>query len=284
MKIGWVKLHRKIIENPIWTDSQKLKLWMLCLLKATHKEYKQLVGDQVVLLKPGEFVTGRDSLAYEFNKGVNKANHVSGISLFRWLSLLAEMGFLNIKKTNKFTVVSVVSWNEYQSLEQQTNNSCTSDEQQMNTNKNIKNIKNNKNISSLPDESKKDGNAPSNPLVDEDVKIIIESLIKNQIMRPTALNATVSNDIDYYLTKFQSKDEAREIILHAISESARRNAKSWSYVQKVLSTWDKEEFMNLEEIKNSNEVRIYANNSKGTKQNNGTSEQPKGNLSPSINW
>ncbi|MDI5790859.1 hypothetical protein PO124_27985 [Bacillus licheniformis] len=69
---GWIKLHRKIKENPIFANSDMFKLWALCLIKATHKEHDQLVGNQMVKLLPGEFVTGRHELASEFNEGVNR--------------------------------------------------------------------------------------------------------------------------------------------------------------------------------------------------------------------
>ena len=57
---------------------------------------------------------------------------------------LQKREMLNIKKTNKYSVVSIVKWHEYQETEQQLNNNRTTDEQQLNTNKNVKNVKNEK--------------------------------------------------------------------------------------------------------------------------------------------
>lgn len=56
---------------------------------------------------------------------------------------------LNIKKTNKYSLVTVLNWDKYQgqrtSNEQQLNSKRTSVEQQLNTNKNDKKEKNVKN-------------------------------------------------------------------------------------------------------------------------------------------
>ncbi|MBW3114219.1 replication protein [Bacillus sp. MCCB 382] len=113
-------------------------------MKATHKEHDQLVGNKIITLQPGEFVTGRSSLSEDLNKGMKPKMKQSEISWWRYLNNLEQWGMLNIKKTNKYSVVSIVKWGDYQETEQQVNNNRTTDEQQMNTNKNVKNVKNEK--------------------------------------------------------------------------------------------------------------------------------------------
>ena len=145
---GYVKLYRKTMCSPIWQDPYYLKLWMYCLMKATHKEHKQIVGNQLLVLQPGEFITGRTALADDLNKGMKPKQRQSELSWWRYLNNLEKWEMLNIKKTNKYSVVSIVKWSEYQESEQQLNINCTSDEQQLNTNKNVKNVKNDKNNTS----------------------------------------------------------------------------------------------------------------------------------------
>lgn len=148
-KQGYIKLYRQITDTPVWADSDKLKLWLMCLMKATHDEKTQVVGNQIIELKAGQFITGRSALSDEFNRDVKKDRRVDGLTLFRWLSLFEKMEMLNIKKTNKYSLVTVLNWDKYQgqrtSNEQQLNNKRTSNEQQLNTNKNDKNVKNVKN-------------------------------------------------------------------------------------------------------------------------------------------
>ncbi|MDA1477297.1 replication protein [Bacillus sp. CLL-7-23] len=142
---GWIKLHRKIKENPIFANSDMFKLWALCLIKATHKEHDQLVGNQMVKLLPGEFLTGRHELASEFNEGVKPSEKVSSSTVWRYIRNFEKWQMLNIKSGNKFSVISITNWSEYQQSEQQVNSNCTANEQQVNTNKNVKNDKNVKN-------------------------------------------------------------------------------------------------------------------------------------------
>lgn len=141
---GWIKLHRKIKENPIFANSDMFKLWALCLIKATHKEHDQLVGNQMVKLLPGEFVTGRHELASEFNEGVKPSEKVSPSTVWRYMKNFEKWQMLNIKSSNKFSVISITNWSEYQQNEQQVNNSCTANEQQLNTNNNGNNENNEK--------------------------------------------------------------------------------------------------------------------------------------------
>lgn len=119
---GWVSIHRKIKNNPVWQDPKLLKLWMLCLLEASHKEHEQLVGKQVVKLEPGQFVTGRYALSKSFNDGMKKNDMVPETTLWRWLKWFESNGFVNIKSNTKYSVVSIVNWRQYQQSEQQMNN------------------------------------------------------------------------------------------------------------------------------------------------------------------
>ena len=56
---GYIKLHRKLMDSAVWGDPLYLKLWLYCLMKSTHKEREVILGNQVITLKPGEFITGR---------------------------------------------------------------------------------------------------------------------------------------------------------------------------------------------------------------------------------
>lgn len=115
---GWIKLHRKLIANPFFSDPFFLKLWVYCLLKASHSDTKHLVGNNLVELKEGQFVTGRYALAKDFNEGLKPSKRVSESTLWRMLSTLADAGMLKISKTTKFSIVTIVNWQEYQERDQ----------------------------------------------------------------------------------------------------------------------------------------------------------------------
>lgn len=188
---GWISLHRKIKESVVWTDPNMLKLWFLCLMKASHKDQPNftMIG-QVIPLKKGEFVTGRDSLAEDFNEGVQKKNRVSAITLWRFLKRFEKLEMLNIKSTNKYSVVSITNWSTYQEDEQQVNNKRTSTEQQVNTKNNVNNANNDNNDNNKTSSSKRKGRIYEN---DSIYYILAEKLFKqicqNQEIKQPNLNA-----------------------------------------------------------------------------------------------
>lgn len=141
---GYIKTYRKLMDSAVWQDPHYLKLWMYCLMKASHKEREILIGSQIVKLNQGEFVTGRKSLTDDLNKGMKPSLKLSELTWWRYLNNLEKFEMLNIKKTNKYSIISIVNWCLYQETEQQLNNNRTTVEQQLNTNKNVKNDKNEK--------------------------------------------------------------------------------------------------------------------------------------------
>jgi len=154
---GWFKLHRKITESAIFSDPDLLRLWIYCLSKAAFKPTTLLIDKREIHLQPGQFVTGRFSLHSEFNSGVRNSKRVKETTLWSWLKRLESYGNLDIKSYNKYSVVTVVKWYEYQdnltTEQQQTDNRLTTDCQQTDTNKNLKKYKNDKNIYSSSEET-----------------------------------------------------------------------------------------------------------------------------------
>jgi hypothetical protein len=139
---GWFKLHRKIMENPIFSDADLLRLWIFCLSKATYKQTKVMIDKQEVELYPGQFVTGRFSLYADYNLGVSPRKKVKDTTLWSWLKRLETYGNIDIKTTNKYSVVTVLKWNEYQDTlttePQQIDNKLTADCCQTDTNKKLR--------------------------------------------------------------------------------------------------------------------------------------------------
>lgn len=132
--LSYIKLFRKLLKSPIFENEKALKIWIWCLLKATHTDRQQLVGQQIVDLKKGDFVFGRNKASEELK--MNES------TIYKYIKLLEKLQMISINSNNKFSVVSIEKWEEYQAKEQQSNNRVTTKEQQSNTNKNVKNVKN----------------------------------------------------------------------------------------------------------------------------------------------
>ena len=129
---SWIKLYRKLLHSPIFENEKALKIWIWCLCKATHKGMQQLVGQQIIELQTGQFIFGREKASEELR--------MTESTVYKYMKLLEKLKMISIKSNNKFSVVTLENWEEYQGEEQQKNNKVTTKEQQSNTNKNVKNI------------------------------------------------------------------------------------------------------------------------------------------------
>ena len=116
------------MDNPIFDNPNLLRVWLWCLLKASHKHHQQMVGLQVVDLEPGQFVTGRF-------KGANELE-INPSTFYKYLKTLEKMQMISLNSNNKMTVVTIENWRKYQTEDkevyQQNNNKITTKEQQKN--------------------------------------------------------------------------------------------------------------------------------------------------------
>ena len=66
---GYILLHRQLIDSAFYRDSEYVHLWIHLLLCASHGETEYLSGNQIIKLKSGQFITGRQKLSRE--TGIN---------------------------------------------------------------------------------------------------------------------------------------------------------------------------------------------------------------------
>lgn len=140
MDNGWIKIHRKIQDNFLYSDSQALHLWIHILLKCNHKEREHLFNNKKITTKRGSFITGRKKLSEETG--------ISESKIYRLLKTFKSEHLIEQQITSKYSIISVIKYSQYQSSEQvneqPVNNKRTSSEHQVNTNKKGKNNKNDK--------------------------------------------------------------------------------------------------------------------------------------------
>ena len=139
---GYIKLYRKMLDNPIiCKDSDHLAIWVYLLLNATHDNIDMLFNGRRITLKAGQLITGRKSISSDLNINESKVRRV--------MNLFEIDQQIDRQRGNKSTLVTILKWSLYQNSDQQndqqvTNKRPTSD-QQVTTNKNVKNDKNVKN-------------------------------------------------------------------------------------------------------------------------------------------
>ena len=136
---GWIKLHRKMLDNPVvWKDSDHLSVWIYLLLNATHKDMDVLFKSKRITLKPGQLITGRKSIASQLSISDSKVKRV--------LLAFESDQQIDRQRSNQNRLITILNWCEYQQNDQQNDQQVTSkrpaSDQQVTTNKNVKNDKN----------------------------------------------------------------------------------------------------------------------------------------------
>lgn len=126
-KNGWIKIHRKMLDNPVvFKDADHLAVWMYLLLEATHQDYPKMFGGKKIVLKPGQLITGRKVISEK--TGVNESK------VKRILNVFKSEQQIDQQAERYGSIITILSWDKYQCNDQQndqqvTNEWPTSDQQ-----------------------------------------------------------------------------------------------------------------------------------------------------------
>jgi len=130
---GWIKLHRKFLDWEWYSDSGTVHLFMHLLFKANH-ETKRWQG---IVINRGQFVTSYDKLSAELPLSVQQIR--------TRLSKLKSTGEITIKNNNKYSIITVTCYSDYQTINKPGNKQITSEQQadnkQITTTKELKELK-----------------------------------------------------------------------------------------------------------------------------------------------
>ncbi|KRL56643.1 DnaD domain protein [Furfurilactobacillus rossiae] len=200
------------------------------MLKANHSKADVNFNGEIVHLNNGEFVTGRDALAFEYNQGSKREHQKSGVTLWKWLKKFENLRMLNIKSTTKYSVISIIGWGEYQETEQQENNKGTTREQQQNTNKNVKNDKNDQEETTTTDRQK--------------VFNFFEQGGFGQ------LGGFQIQNIDEEINDFTTagSPEPEHMVVLGLQEALNNNVRKWSYARAVMHSWQDNKVLSAKDV------------------------------------
>ena len=148
MAIGYIKLHRNILDNPMWLSEKftKGQAWVDLLLMANHKDNKVIIDYKTIVVNRGSFITSIHKLADRWGWAVNTVK--------KYLNFLEGENMIHKVSNNRYTHIDIVNYAKYQD---KTDFACTQDDTQVDTqvdrqnahsltpNKNDKNDKNEKN-------------------------------------------------------------------------------------------------------------------------------------------
>ncbi len=165
---GWIKLHRKFQESPLWKFAINarlhylISLWTYCLLSANWVEIKWYDGKEEIILPEGSFITSIKHLSESLSISPQQAR--------TGLHHIERMQMITRRITNRWTLIQIVNWRKYQMGEvvdnTPDNKTITrrqqTDNKRITTDKEYKNIRNKEyiyiNIGAASPENKKRGN------------------------------------------------------------------------------------------------------------------------------
>ena len=136
MSNGWIKLHRKIQDNPIWDKPEQLRAWIDLLLMATHKERTKFINGEEVILEQGEVDASFRYLSKRWDWSTGRVR--------RFLNLLKKCSMIDVKTDTGQNVVSICNYATYQ-IEDNKNDTVVNTQPTRNRheNKNVKKERNN---------------------------------------------------------------------------------------------------------------------------------------------
>lgn len=246
---GWISLYRSIQDHWLWQERpfSKGQAWLDLLLLANHKDNKFLLGNELIKVKKGSFITSQKKLRERWGWGNEKIRS--------FLKLLEEDGMIKQHADKKKTVITIVKYEEFQtgssidtpmdSEEGQTTNRPETDCNQTGNRP-------------LADTNNNDNNVNNdNKYINNNITPI-EVYQNNIFPMPGAIEIQGINN--------WSNDLGNDLVIYAIEIAAENNARSWKYIEHTLMDW------NDNNIKTLDQAKAYSQHRKrkgGQKQNGG---------------
>ncbi|HHB5712118.1 TPA: DnaD domain protein [Staphylococcus aureus] len=234
---GWISIDRSIQNHWLFKEKRtfsKFEAWIYLLMEANHSKAKVPIGNQIVTVERGQRLTSILTLSDLFNW--------SRFKVKTFLDLLESDGMLEVKTTSKYTLITIVNYDFYQSeqgrnqhqndikptsKQHQSNINPTSKQHQTNTNNNDNKDNNEKNVNN---EKKK--------------TTAFDFFQDNGFGFITSYNL---DDLNYYLDSFE--DDSDEIVTASLKIAKDRNKVTWGYAKSILNTWLNANLKSIEQVR-----------------------------------
>ena len=107
-KIGWIKLHRKLMDNDMWLEERftKGQAWVDLLMMANHEDKEIIFDSHWETVRAGSFITSVRKLSarWQWDK----------TTTLKYLRLLEEGEMITRKSDNRRTLINIVNYCVYQ--------------------------------------------------------------------------------------------------------------------------------------------------------------------------
>lgn len=146
---GFITLHRKLLDNPIATNDGLFRLFVVLIMMASYEDKQVTWNGKEITLKRGQFIAGRFSLAEKLGLNPN--------TLYKRLQTLRRMGLIATMSNNRFTLITIVKYSQYQDVSASGNNTGNN---KVTTKEQLSNTTNNITIKQLNNNTESGANAP----------------------------------------------------------------------------------------------------------------------------
>jgi len=102
----WIKIYRCLLEKGYYKDSEFIHLWVHLLLKANHEDKEFLFNWKIQICKRWQLITWILSIA--------KETWINRRKIERWLKLFESVKQIVKQSNNKFSLITVINYDEFQ--------------------------------------------------------------------------------------------------------------------------------------------------------------------------
>ena len=136
MKQGWISVHRQLEDHWLWEDKPYAKgqAWVDLLMLANHEDNKFLLGNELMEVKAGSFVTSISKLCKKWGW--------SNTKVIKFLDVLEAEKMIKRKSDTKKTVITIENYSVYQESKTKKRHKNDAETMQKHTNNNDNNENN----------------------------------------------------------------------------------------------------------------------------------------------
>jgi len=233
MNNGYVKIHRKLLSNPIvMKDCEHLAIWVYLLLHATHKEMNVIFNGKKIMLKSGQLITGARAIANDLEINKDKVQRV--LNEFKTDTQIDTLA------SPKGRLITILNWEKYQNCDTHTDtqliHNCDTTDTQVIHNNNDKNVNNVRNIYSTPTTNKEEinGRYGNERNGDENLFEYVERMFGRTL-----------NPAEYEVI---NNWEDNELTRYAIKDAVLNNACSVKYIERILERYKQNNFQSVGDV------------------------------------
>ena len=199
---GWICLHRSLLKHWLADEPEALAVWVRLLMEANHSSVKKLFNGKLIEIKRGQLVFGLPAFSAKSGVSIHKLRRV--------ISALESDGMIHRQKTNKYSIISITCYEDYQSAAGKTQ---ASNKQNAGKQQHYNNVNNENNVN------------------------------KEELQpQPKAKTPPVSNDDLLFAEKMLNS------ILHNLPDFKRPNLNTWANVVRLMREQDNRNYTDMGKV------------------------------------